>query len=761
LSSVISPKFELISESDFPAFDAGTLSPSEGMGAIIDLPDNYAFPFTGDDSSEGRHLLLFPEGDFADVERQGVLFAASPNGESQVVHPVQGSNIDFGFTSGNPNRYFDSIPGGQTVELWVYDVNSGFADFEEDSVSWVYLPFGTTVTRPGGTELLSMGIFDGGGDGRIESTQFIGQGVAPTVTTLVSDGDAGGAWLIAEVTHPEFNPTNSVFYAQGTGGSSQSQDNVFTYRINENNTGWIVETRDGPSAFFDALASSQYAFSYMFLPLDATDFDEGDGNIDPNNPFVSSATAALFKTDEYNGGNGFDGVRASKVFGGDIELVSNNRGDFGFNVDGLSSSIDDGFIYGQVAELGRQPYFLGDFDDDINTDDTLGFGGLPAYFTVNQNVGNTQSGIALERLDNGFEGNANFAIAYIPDAAGFPQGFTETFGLGSGASQITDLAGNGLTVTDPVVDFDPAEGVLITGLIDTNFEAFASVSIDDQAGNYTLFSVEADSTFDPGNGDPIQQDPEFNLASFTFFPYNTRDLVAGRIAADGTILGSTGGMSPNFSVTAGSITEVVGPDTEFTVSDGPGIEPAGFPGAPASTIIPEIMVTSQPRPSGDIITNTRTGYNLVIPGVDSNSDGVLLLQGVGSPAAGEAVAMQYAPNADGSFDILAINPFSVDVPRINTPGNLAQGAGYFDGDPTVQSEFMFVFIPNDGLVFEEAPVGNPLDFDGNGVVNISDLFAFITAFTMTPPAPTTDFDGNGVINISDLFAFITAFTAQP
>ncbi|MEM0983861.1 MAG: GC-type dockerin domain-anchored protein [Planctomycetota bacterium] len=56
---------------------------------------------------------------------------------------------------------------------------------------------------------------------------------------------------------------------------------------------------------------------------------------------------------------------------------------------------------------------------------------------------------------------------------------------------------------------------------------------------------------------------------------------------------------------------------------------------------------------------------------------------------------------------------------------------------------------------------NPVDFDGNGVANISDLFAFITAFTETPPQPATDFDGNGVINISDLFAFITAFTAQP
>ncbi|MEM0984025.1 MAG: GC-type dockerin domain-anchored protein [Planctomycetota bacterium] len=61
----------------------------------------------------------------------------------------------------------------------------------------------------------------------------------------------------------------------------------------------------------------------------------------------------------------------------------------------------------------------------------------------------------------------------------------------------------------------------------------------------------------------------------------------------------------------------------------------------------------------------------------------------------------------------------------------------------------------------QVPAENSLDCDGNGVVNISDLFCFITNFTSVPPAPSSDFDGNGVINISDLFAYITAFTAQP
>ncbi|MEN1704394.1 MAG: GC-type dockerin domain-anchored protein [Planctomycetota bacterium] len=52
-----------------------------------------------------------------------------------------------------------------------------------------------------------------------------------------------------------------------------------------------------------------------------------------------------------------------------------------------------------------------------------------------------------------------------------------------------------------------------------------------------------------------------------------------------------------------------------------------------------------------------------------------------------------------------------------------------------------------------------IDFNMDGVVNISDLFAFITAFTDPEPDPRTDFNGDGVINISDLFAFVNEFVA--
>ncbi|MEM0983332.1 MAG: GC-type dockerin domain-anchored protein [Planctomycetota bacterium] len=51
------------------------------------------------------------------------------------------------------------------------------------------------------------------------------------------------------------------------------------------------------------------------------------------------------------------------------------------------------------------------------------------------------------------------------------------------------------------------------------------------------------------------------------------------------------------------------------------------------------------------------------------------------------------------------------------------------------------------------------DISGDGVVNISDLFAYINAFTSSDQS--AEFDGNGVLNISDLFAYINAFTGCP
>ncbi|MEM0984495.1 MAG: GC-type dockerin domain-anchored protein [Planctomycetota bacterium] len=79
------------------------------------------------------------------------------------------------------------------------------------------------------------------------------------------------------------------------------------------------------------------------------------------------------------------------------------------------------------------------------------------------------------------------------------------------------------------------------------------------------------------------------------------------------------------------------------------------------------------------------------------------------------------------------------------------------GEPTDLSDSDLGVFFTLGVTFTPKPG----DFDKSDVVNISDLFAFVNAFTQTPPDPRTDWDGNGTINISDLFAFINEFTNAP
>jgi len=54
---------------------------------------------------------------------------------------------------------------------------------------------------------------------------------------------------------------------------------------------------------------------------------------------------------------------------------------------------------------------------------------------------------------------------------------------------------------------------------------------------------------------------------------------------------------------------------------------------------------------------------------------------------------------------------------------------------------------------------DPADVNGDGVVNVSDLFAFITLFSLRLAG--SDFDGNGVVNVSDFFAYLGVFTTAP
>jgi len=51
----------------------------------------------------------------------------------------------------------------------------------------------------------------------------------------------------------------------------------------------------------------------------------------------------------------------------------------------------------------------------------------------------------------------------------------------------------------------------------------------------------------------------------------------------------------------------------------------------------------------------------------------------------------------------------------------------------------------------------PADLTGDGTIDVSDFFAFVSAFAAGDPA--ADIDGDGSIDVGDFFAFVTAFEA--
>ncbi|MEM0982886.1 MAG: hypothetical protein AAGI17_02940 [Planctomycetota bacterium] len=95
------------------------------------------------------------------------------------------------------------------------------------------------------------------------------------------------------------------------------------------------------------------------------------------------------------------------------------------------------------------------------------------------------------------------------------------------------------------------------------------------------------------------------------------------------------------------------------------------------------------------------------------------------------------------------------------PSGLPVRAVLEDGSPlqlnpeVVPGQFRDIFEPGTSLVVTRV---SRADYDGNGVINVTDLFAFISDFTGPAEPEGLDIDRDGMVNISDLFAFIAEFT---
>ncbi len=115
-----------------------------------------------------------------------------------------------------------------------------------------------------------------------------------------------------------------------------------------------------------------------------------------------------------------------------------------------------------------------------------------------------------------------------------------------------------------------------------------------------------------------------------------------------------------------------------------------------------------------------------------------------------------APETDG---IIGLNPALLDEPAQDyrlSPSSPAITAGPLPLRATADHPGACFASPPSIGAYENTPPC-PADFDGNGLREVPDIFAFLSAWFAASPA--ADFDGNSLIQVPDIFAFLSAWFA--
>lgn len=710
LVNIFSTEVELVRESEFASYDGST-------AALIDIPTADVLPFIPLDGSateklRGRYVLQLPQ--FRNVHREGILISSSPSGESQVVFPVQAQNDNDSYIA----PYFDNLDARKSMQMWVYDVNTSVGGDEADGVAWAYVPFGTTWTPSVGLRgveprLLPMGLVNG--TSHIERMQG-----DVTFTTTRTDGDGISlAWTEAELKAEGLTPANATLIAVASGGSNQSQDNIFTYEPNAAGDGWRLQLRDGPTHDEDGLSPEFHAVHFVVLPdnsiITAATPEEVPSEL---TDFENTTVAATFTMESLIGGNGRGTATADEKAGFpaglDIQLengstlfsiIADNRGDNVIGLDNMILSPLLGVTIPQLTELGR----FG-LDSGVAVDPNEGGADTRTYTDVIEfAVQNFENRLVTESLNTGDEFDGNFGLAHFPVATGFPQ-----------QPEVSTRVGTPVVAGEDELGYESDEGVLFARN-SANNELTTAVEVTESGFNVRLFRpdlVPNVESFDPFTGINVQN----GRLGWVFLPYATEGLVAGQIDANGSVANGTG---------------------NFTISQ--------------ETIASDVINADLADSGVDAMFD---GYRLVIPGVDSRTDGMLILQAIGNPEGPDgsvdgAFYFAYEAADDGSFSIVGINAADRDTEMDDN---------VLDIDADAPAPFMFAYIPfEDGLAAPTGPVGptpcSAADFSAPfGTVDIADVVSFLQLFGASDPA--SDLAAPmGTYDIADVVAFLQIFGA--
>lgn len=319
--------------------------------------------------------------------------------------------------------------------------------------------------------------------------------------------------------------------------------------------------------------------------------------------------------------------------------------------------------------------------------------------------------------------------------ATFPQGLFEQQALAQSNGISSAFVDPAFANNEGVIFFTPYENDGTIAVVDRVDDSIA----DERDDTFVFAGVDADSpnVTAINGGDPIFS-PSFAefFGSWVALPYETAGLTAGQVNADASVDSSTtyGETTvPDFCIV----------EREVTVS---------FPAADGM---------------GPVTDVTYRAYNLSIPGVDLNTDGVVLLQALGTvnpvldgddiEAIPDAVYLVASPAEDGSLNIIPINTLTPLNPNsVGIPGYVVEGTDT-EVDPSVPTDFMFAFVPNNGLPGPGASTFT-VDQNDDGSFDATDLNAIIAGinsnggepFDTALPAATNDFfDALKVLEIAE------------
>ena len=377
---------------------------------------------------------------------------------------------------------------GTSFQLAIKDNGSNGSGLEQDPVAFVYIPKNT--------QGLVLGRVSGGGNPTTSAGGGSGAILSQGDFTIQTLGVGRYQLDIAGQTS-----TSGVLLISPEGMDNLNVDNIVTYQAN--GTGWEIQTRDLTGTASDVpglqtITNPEAAFNFVFLPFVGAPTNPGAA-LPAFNP--TAVAAGNVKVTEFSSGNNPGDNFALVVEGSrGLGTSASNRGDNTMSWLGTSMKSADGVLLATARE---------DFRNNSATGGVSGIGMHTPWVSGGEYL------VATHALDgsNPGEMNANFAVAFFPNASGFltghdipTSGGTATLSL-SGVSSATD-------------------GLLFVNAFG-NDDNFATAN-PNGAGGWTV------QVRDNSGG------LEGDSYSYVFIPRSTPNMIMGAVSNGGIILDSVG-----------------------------------------------------------------------------------------------------------------------------------------------------------------------------------------------------------------------------